>query len=186
MALLTNIFAFIKSLLATSNLFSSLFSLWKALITDKPVKISLETKFNLSVNSCNFLNLGIATINNVPTTNKIANMATPIIHAIELSPFVNTFTNPPIPIIGAYTTTLNSIVINCWICWISFVLRVINDAVENSFNSLFEKLNTFLNTFSLKVFPNLAATFEDNNIINIADAILIKAIPNISIPDNNM
>ena len=76
-------------------------------------KISLETKFNLSVNSCNFLNLGIATINNVPTTNKIANMATPIIHAIELSPFVNTFTNPPIPIIGAYTTTLNSIVINC-------------------------------------------------------------------------
>ena len=86
---------------ALSNLFSSHFSLLNALITCSPVKISLETKFSLSVNSCNFLNLGIAIINKVPTTNRIASIATPIIQAIELSVFVNTFINPPIPIIGA-------------------------------------------------------------------------------------
>ena len=112
-ALFTNIFVFIKSLFAFSNLASSLFSLLKARITGSPVNISLDTKFNLSVSSCSFLNLGIAIINKVPTTNKIPSIATPIIHAIELSLFVSTFINPPTPMIGAYTTTLNIIVIIC-------------------------------------------------------------------------
>ena len=115
-ALFTKMFAFIKSLFELSKRFSSFFSLLKALITGSPVKISLDTWFSLSIKSCNFLNFGIATINNVPTTNKIASIATPIIHAIELSLVVNTFTNPPIPIIGAYTTTLNKIAINICIC----------------------------------------------------------------------
>ena len=48
-------------------------------------------------------------INNVITTNNIAKIATPIIHAIELSLCLNTLKNPPTPIIGAYTTTLNNI-----------------------------------------------------------------------------
>ena len=112
-ALFTNIFVFIKSLFASSNLASSFFSLLNALITGIPVKISLETSFNLSTKSCNFLNLGIATANNVATINNIATIAIPIIQAIELSVLVRTFTNPPIPIIGAYTTTLNNIAISC-------------------------------------------------------------------------
>ena len=49
----------------------------------------------------------------IKTFAKIAAIATPIIHAIELSLVVRTLINPPIPIIGAYTTTLNNIVINC-------------------------------------------------------------------------
>ena len=100
-ALFTNKLVFIKSLLATSNLASSFFSLLNALITGNPVRISLETSFNLSIKSCNFLNLVIAIANRVPTINRIANIATPIIHAIELSVLVSTLTNPPIPMIGA-------------------------------------------------------------------------------------
>ena len=83
-----------------------------ALITGSPVKISLETKFNLSIKSCNFLNFGIATINKVRIINSIAPIATPIIHAIELLLRAKTLVNPPIPIIGAYTTVLKSIVSN--------------------------------------------------------------------------
>ena len=181
-ALLTNTFVFIRSLLALSNLSSSLFSLLNALITGNPVNISLETSFNLSIKSCNFLNLGIATANNVPTINNIAKIATPIIHAIELSALVNTLTKPPIPIIGAYTTTLNNNVINIWICCTSFVLRVINEAVENLLSSAFENVITFLNTFSLNVLPSFAATFEDKNIIETADTILTNATPNICNP----
>ena len=48
-------------------------------------------------------------MNNVATINSIANIATPIIQAIELSLWFSTLKNPPIPIIGAYTTTLNNI-----------------------------------------------------------------------------
>ena len=64
----------------------------------------------------------------------------------------------------------------------SFVERVINDAVLYSANSLFEKLNTFLNTFSLNVFANLAATLADKHIIEIADAIIKNEIPSIFNP----
>ena len=62
----------------------------------------------------------------------------------------------------------------------------ISDAVENSFNSAFENLITFLNTLSLKVFPNLAATLEDKNIIETADIILTSATPSIWNPDNKI
>ena len=75
--------------------------MWKALITERPVSISRDTKFNLSIKSCNFLNLGIAIPNKIPTINIIEPTATPIIHAIELSLVANTLKNPPIPIIGA-------------------------------------------------------------------------------------
>ena len=68
----------------------------------------------------------------------------------------------------------------------SFVLRVISDAVENLFNSPVENLSTFLNTFSLKVLPSFAATLADNSIIEIADIILIKATPSICNPWNNI
>ena len=185
-ALFTNMFVFIKIWFALSNLFSSFFSVLNALITGKPVSISLDTKFNLSTNSCNFLNLGIAIINKssiIPIMHKIAN---PIIHAIDVLLLFNTLINPPIPTIGAYTTTLNSIVIRFWICCISLVLRVIREAVEKFLNSSIENPKTFLNTLSLRFCPSLAATFDDKYIIIIAAVMLIKATPNICIPVINM
>ena len=68
----------------------------------------------------------------------------------------------------------------------SFVLRVINDAVENSLNSLFEKLNTLLKTFSLKVLEIFAPTLFDKNIITTADDMLISANPSIFRPVINI
>ena len=53
----------------------------------------------------------------------------------------------------------------------------IKDAVENSLNSFVEKLSTFLNTLSLRVFPSFAATLADKSITKIADTILANAIP---------
>ena len=49
-----------------------------------------------------------------------------------------------------------------------------------------ENLSTFLNTFSLKVLPSLAATLADNSIIEIADIILINATLSICNPWNNI
>ena len=100
-ARLTNILAFIRSKFALSNLSSSVFSLLNALITGSPVNISRATPFNLSINSCNFLNLGIAIINKVITTKIITTIARPIIQAIEFALLARTLKNPPIPIIGA-------------------------------------------------------------------------------------
>ena len=181
-ALLTKTCAFIKSLFAFSNLSSSFSSVLNARITWLPVNISRDTKFNLSTNFCNILNFGKATIINVNTIIIIHTTAKPIIHAIEASLLNRTLINPPIAIIGAYTITLNKIVSNICICCISFVLRVIKDAVEKPLNSSVEKLNTFLNTFSLKVLLSLAATLADNNIIVTAEIIVIAAIPSICNP----
>ena len=61
----------------------------------------------------------------------------------------------------------------------SFVLRVIRDAVENSLSSAVEKLRTFLKTLSLKVFPSFAATLDEHSIIVTAHVILISAMPSI-------
>ena len=98
--LLTKRLFLVKSLLALSNLFSSCFSLLKALITGKPVSISLVTKFNLSTKVWKILNFGITIPNKVITKVKIAITPTAIIHAIELLAF-KLFMTPPTPIIGA-------------------------------------------------------------------------------------
>ena len=57
------------------------------------------------------------------------------------------------------------------------MLRVINEAVENSLNSFLVNCNTFLNTLSLKILPSVAATLDDNSIIITAATMLTNAIP---------
>ena len=51
--------------------------------------------------------------------------------------------------------------------------------MENFLNSLVENPITFLKILSLKVFPSLAATLEDNSIMNTAVTIITNATPNI-------
>ncbi len=97
---LTNRFVLIKSVLALSNLFSSVFSLLKARITGSPVRISLVTRFNRSTNFCINLNLGMASINNVPTKPRSRQTPKAIIQVIEVLVF-NTFMTPPMARIGA-------------------------------------------------------------------------------------
>ena len=177
--LFTNKLILVKSLFALSNLFSSYFSVANALITGNPVRISLDTKLTLSSNSCTFLKLGTATKNRTNITARIATSATPITHAIELS---LTFKKAPIPIIGAYTTTLISITISICICCISLVVLVIRELALNLSNSSFEKLITFLTTLLL----NSLANALDNLLIKYELQIVINAdtnvIPNIFKP----
>ena len=110
-ALFTNKFVFIRSILALSKRSSSCFSVLNARITESPVRISLVTKFNRSISFCKILNFGIATLNNTKITNMIAITPIAIVHVI-FALVVNTLKIPPIPINGAYTTIRNSIVIN--------------------------------------------------------------------------
>ena len=58
--------------------------------------------------------------------------------------YSSTRITPPIPRIGAYRTIRKSIAITCCTCWISFVQRVIRDAVENLWYSRLEKAITLL------------------------------------------
>ena len=100
MALFTNKFVFIRSIFALSKRSSSCFSVLNARITESPVRISLVTRFNRSINFCNTLNFGIATLNNTRMTNMIAITPAAIVHVI-LAFVVNTLKIPPIPINGA-------------------------------------------------------------------------------------
>ena len=97
-ALFTNKFVFIRSILALSKRSSSCFSVLNARITESPVRISLVTKFNRSISFCKISNM-------------IAITPIAIVHVI-FALVVNTLKIPPIPINGAYTTIRNSIVIN--------------------------------------------------------------------------
>jgi len=105
-----------------------------------------------------------------------------IIHVIDVE-CVKALYKAPIPIIGANNTILSNIITSIWTCVISFVVRVINEAVENLLNSVFEKLSTFLKTAFLKSLATPAPTRDDRNAELIAAIEPIKAIPNIIKPD---
>ena len=97
--------------------------------------------------------------------------ASPMIH--DMLTFVwKTFQIPPIAIIGAYRTIRRIITINSWICWISFVLLVISDAVENLSNSALENPTTLRNTFSRSPRQTPAPTRDANS-----PTIILAAIP---------
>ena len=105
----------VRSLLAASNLFSSSFSLPKALITNTPVNISLEIRFNLSIRDCIILNLGIAIPTNIITRLIKTTTASTIIQFRPVFVF-NTFVIPPIARIGAYNTILKNNTVTICIC----------------------------------------------------------------------
>ncbi len=171
----------VSSLFAASKRFSSSFSRPNALITLRPVRISRETRFTLSTRVCMILNFGIAIPTSVKMKIMIAITATAITHSIP--DFVlATFTIPPIPMIGAYSTIRSIIAVTIWICCISFVLRVISEAVENLLISAFEKPTTFENVFSLKSLPIPAPTFEAAYPTTTAAISMMAAKPNILPP----
>ena len=162
MARLTNRFVFVSVRFASSNLFSSCFSVLNARITGSPVRISLVTRFSLSTRLCRTLNFGITTRNRSNTTNAMIITASPMIHDMDTFVFI-TCNTPPIARIGAYRTIRSSMTINIWICWISFVLLVISDAVEKWLNSLLENPTTLWKTPPLRSRPALAPTRDARN-----------------------
>ena len=75
------------------------------------------------------MNFGITTEKATAMTPKITRITTAIIQAIE-GESVKTLIKAPIPIIGAKQTIRKSIIVTFCTWVISFVVRVINEAVE--------------------------------------------------------
>ena len=67
MTRLVNSIVFVRSLFATSKRSSSFFSLPKARMTERPVRISLDTRLILSTSFCINWNFGMATAINTIT-----------------------------------------------------------------------------------------------------------------------
>ena len=70
------------------------------------------------------------------------------------------------PSLEQIKTIRSNIIINICTCVISFVVRVINEAVENLLNSVLEKLSTFSKTAFLKSLATPAPTREDKKAEN--------------------
>ena len=108
--LLVKSIVLVSFLLASSNLSSSFFSLPKALITERPVRISLDTRLTLSTSFCISLNLGIAiTIRSI--TNAMITATAITITQPMPAPVPTTFIIPPTPRIGAYRIILSIITV---------------------------------------------------------------------------
>ena len=93
-----------------------------------------------------------------------------------------TFITPPIPTIGAYKTMRSSITDTICTCWISLVLLVIREAVENRSISVSEKDTTLWNTLFRKFLPIFAEVRADRKPAAIAAAIISMDSPNIIPP----
>ena len=127
---LTNRLVLVRFWLAVSNRFSSVFSLPNARITDSPVRISRETRFTRSTSVCIFLNFGMAMDIRTPTMPRMTSTAKAMTQPMP-APVLTTFRIPPIPKIGAYSSIRRKIAVTICTCWMSLVLRVIREAVEN-------------------------------------------------------
>ena len=79
----TKRFVSVRSLLASSNLFSSCLWVLKARITSIPERISLVTRFSLSTMVWMLLNLGMTMLKSTDTKVKIAATAMKMIHPME-------------------------------------------------------------------------------------------------------
>ena len=88
----------------------------------------------------------------------------------------------PVAITGAKTTILNMRVETICTCWISLVLRVIREAVENLFISEAEKDRTFRYTSWRRSLARAAAMRLERNVMRMAASIPISARPIILAP----
>ena len=168
---LVNSWVRIRSRFALSNRSSSNRSLLKARITDTPVRISRDTRFRRSTRACIFLNLGMATAISTPTKARMRATATAMIHPMPVL-VPSTFTMPPMPMMGAYTTIRSIITTTICTCWMSLVLRVIREAVENCSISAWEKDTTLENTRCRRFRPSLAPMRDARKPTRMAVAII--------------
>ena len=105
------------------------------------------------------MNFGSAIAIRVPTSRTMAVTATAMIQDMPVLVW-DTLMMPPMPRTGAYSTMRSSMTQTICTCWMSFVLRVISEAVEKRSVSPPEKETTFLNTLPLRSRPIAAAVRE--------------------------
>ena len=100
MHLFTKRFVFVSVAFASSKRSSSCFSRLKARITRIPVRISLVTRFSLSISVWSFVNFGMAMAKSIPISTRISTTPTPRIQVME-ELVCSTRSTPPRPRIGA-------------------------------------------------------------------------------------
>ena len=173
-ALFVNILIFVRSLFAISNLFSSLFSVLKALMTRTPDSLSFISRFSLSSLVCSTWNLGSTRKNDTIIIPSITSSAIPIVHESDTLVF-SAFITAPIPMIGAKHASLNIITVACCTICTSFVDLVISEAVEKSLSSAAEKAVTFLKSARLISLDDLAAALDASRLPMIAQTTVAAA-----------
>ena len=110
--LLTFNAVFVRSSFASLNLFSSCFSLLKALITLTPIKFSLITRLILSIFFCILVKIGIVlVIRSIVPIIKIGIDTNNISESFMFKE--NAMTMLPIPITGALITILIIMIVTC-------------------------------------------------------------------------
>ena len=124
-----------------------------------PVRFSRVTPLSLSVSFCMSLNLGItAAMTAIMHTTSTITATAVVMVSSALEAFILHIAH--IAIIGANISMRSTIMFAMCICWISLVVLVISDAVENLFISAIEKLSTFAYTLLLSVAERRLATHE--------------------------
>ena len=114
-------------------------------MTGRPVRISRLTRFTRSTRDCIFLNFGMATSIRIIIRQKMHTTASTMIQPMPVL-VPTTLMMPPMPMMGANSTIRSSMTTTICTCWMSLVLRVIRDAVENWSISVWEKCSTLSNT----------------------------------------
>ena len=146
-------FAFVKRTCSSASRLN-------ARMTRMPVKFSRRTRFKRSSRCCTVVKSGIAfqKISKMDTTSTgiAATMTSESLASFEIA-----IIKPPTNMIGALTTIRNIMIITCCTCVMSFVVRVMSDAVPTRSNSSSEKRSTWLNTRRRKSRPNPIAAFEE-------------------------
>ena len=154
---LVNSWISVSSLLASVNLSSWYSSALYARTTRKPVRFSRATRLMLSVRRCMALNFGMTKLMITPITASSTATAMPVanVHSRPLFAILHTAHTA---MIGALISIIRPMVTNIWICVMSFVERVMSDAVEKRFISAGPKLSTFLNSSERRRWLNDAPT----------------------------
>ena len=137
----------VRSAFASANRSASGLPRTKARITRTPVICSRSTKLMRSILVCMVRNFGTTIVSTKPMKIAITGTATPR-SGESAAPSLIARITPPTLMIGAITIIVSAICKKSWICWMSLVLRVINDGVPKRSMSRAENDCTRVNTAS--------------------------------------
>jgi hypothetical protein len=126
-------------------------------------------------------NCGTTIISTAPITKAITGTATAS-NGESAAPSLIARNTPPTLMIGAITISVSAICRNSWICWMSFVLRVIKDGVPKRLISPAENPCTRLNTAPRMSAPAPIATRDAQYTATIATTPTRRVIANITPP----
>ena len=143
----------------SSNLASSYADLLNARITRIPESFSRTRWLSRSVSFCRFLKSGFTSFSTNAARPPITG-STEKIYSASRAFMISAITVPPTSSTGAASTIRTMTRIKSCSCFTSLVLRVIRDAAPILSTSHWDRLSTFRKTFSRRIIPYIAASFD--------------------------